>query len=82
MLGGPWVNLRHGRGPRDQVTALATRGTEDEIHDDIVTECEKYPSTILKPATILAEIIKLHDVQFLKITLKNKRPVLNCICAQ
>ena len=25
---GPWVNPRHGRGPRDQVTALAKRGTE------------------------------------------------------
>ena len=30
MLGGPWVNLRHGRRPRDQVTVLATRRTEDE----------------------------------------------------
>ena len=27
VVSGPWVNLRHGRGPRDQVTALADRGT-------------------------------------------------------
>ena len=27
MLGGPWVNPRHGRGPRYQVTAQAKRGT-------------------------------------------------------
>ena len=27
VLGGLWVNLRHGRGPRDQVTAPAMRGT-------------------------------------------------------
>ena len=30
VLGGPWVNPRHGRGQRDQVTALATRGTNHE----------------------------------------------------
>ena len=24
---GSWVNLRHGHGPQDQVTALANRGT-------------------------------------------------------
>ena len=28
VISGPWVNPRHGRGPRDQVTALANRGTE------------------------------------------------------
>ena len=27
VISGPWVNPRHGRGPRDQVTALANRGT-------------------------------------------------------
>ena len=27
VVSGPWVNLRHGHGPRDQVTALANRGT-------------------------------------------------------
>ena len=25
MISGPWVNPRHGRGQRDQVTALANR---------------------------------------------------------
>ena len=28
MISGPWVNPRHGRGPRYQVTALANCGTE------------------------------------------------------
>ena len=27
LLNGPWVNPRHGRGPRAKVTALARRGT-------------------------------------------------------
>ena len=27
VVSGPWVNPRHGRGPRYQVTALANRGT-------------------------------------------------------
>ena len=29
MISGPWVNPRHGRGPQDQVIALANRGTEE-----------------------------------------------------
>ena len=28
MIDGPWVNPRHGRGPRDQVTSLGKRGTK------------------------------------------------------
>ena len=27
VIGGTWVNPHHGRGPRDQVTALENRGT-------------------------------------------------------
>ena len=27
VINGPWVNPRHGRGPQDQVTALAKSGT-------------------------------------------------------
>ena len=30
MIGGLWVNPRHRHGPRDQVTALANRGTRRE----------------------------------------------------
>ena len=30
LLNGPWVNPRHGRGPRAKVTALASRGTAYE----------------------------------------------------
>ena len=30
VISSPWVNPRHRRGPRDQVTALANRGTEEE----------------------------------------------------
>ena len=55
----------------------------DAIYDVIVTECEKYLSTtILKPATILAEVIKLHGVHFLKMKPKNKHLVLNFTWAQ
>ena len=32
VIGGPWVNLRHGRGPRDQITVIAKRGN---IYDSI-----------------------------------------------
>ena len=32
VISGPWVNLRHGRRPRDQVTALAKRGTSVGIY--------------------------------------------------
>ena len=53
------------------------------INDVIVMECEKYLSTIiLKPATILAELIKLHGMHLLKMTPNKKRPVLNFICAK
>ena len=33
VVSGPWVNPRHGRGPRDQITALAKRGTVSSIYD-------------------------------------------------
>ena len=29
LLNGLWVNPRHGRGPRDKVTALAMLGTDE-----------------------------------------------------
>ena len=53
------------------------------IHEVIVTECEKYPSTtILKPATISAKLIKLRTVDLFKMMLNKKLPVLKCTCAQ
>ena len=48
----------------------------DAIHDIIISEFEKYPSTtILKYVTILAEVINLHNIHFLKMTPNKKRPV-------
>ena len=53
------------------------------MHEFIVTECEKYPSTkILKDATILDKVIKLHGVHFLRTITNKKHPVLNYTCTQ
>ena len=50
----------------------------DATHHVIASECEKYPSTTtLKPATILAKVIKWNDVHFFKMTPNNEIPVLN-----
>ena len=56
---------------------------EDVMHEVVVTECEKYPSKIiLKDATILDKVIKLHGVHFLRTITNKKHPVLNCTCTQ
>ena len=53
------------------------------IHEIIVTECDNYPSTaMIKTTTILAERIKLHDGNFLKMTHNKKYPVLICTSIQ
>ena len=53
------------------------------IHEVIVTECEKYPSTtILKPVTILSKVINWHDMLLFQIIPIKKRPILNCTCPQ
>ena len=42
VVSGPWVNPPHGRGPRDQVTALVNRGTccllSDMVRHEVVVE--------------------------------------------
>ena len=54
----------------------------DAIYEVIITECENYYSTtILKPATFLAEVIKLNNKNFFKMMPNKKHPVLNCTCA-
>ena len=55
----------------------------DAIHDVIIMEFEKYLSTtILKPAIILAKVIKSHGMHFLKMSPNNKHPILNCTFAK
>ena len=51
------------------------------IHDLILMECEKYSSTtILKPVAIMAELIKLYDVNLLKMMPNKKGVLLKCTC--
>ena len=38
VISGPWVNPRHGRGPRYQVTALVNRGTESSPYKERVVK--------------------------------------------
>ena len=52
------------------------------IHGLIVAEFEKYPSTIVKPADILAKAVKVHVLLLLKMISNKKLPVLNCTCAK
>ena len=74
MVSGPWVNPHHGRGPQDQVTALANRRTGVLDLARNVSKCYQPPNGKLISKDIL-DVIHDHKMERNLILIKKESDI-------